>query len=190
MELSFHGTWIDGYIPGIEKMKRLVQRYRDLDRDLRGLPREYGFSQTTKGWTQEDYFGSIASAIRDKFDRDNLPPDIRPTPCFIWLAKVDKKLYDPKMMPLYEEYRADPRKERYYHLITVHEECLVAEDCFQQVINKLYFETKPEAAYVNRTHFMSTVYKALTRFVEITAAPWLEVERQLEDAGNKVISAG
>jgi len=64
-QLAIQVMWIDGYLPRIEKMKQLAQKCRHLDIDEHGLPREYGFSQATDVWSRDNYFGSIASAIRD-----------------------------------------------------------------------------------------------------------------------------
>ena len=128
---SFRGTWLDGYLPGIEKMKDLALKYKHLDYDEHGLPIEYGFSQLPDAWKQEDYFSVISSAIRTKYDHVTLPSDVRPVPCLTWLFQIDKQPWDTKLQPIFEEYAADPRRQDYFHIVTVHEECPVKEGCLQ-----------------------------------------------------------
>jgi len=115
---SVHGTWIDGYLPGSEKIKQLAQKYRHLDIDQQGMPREYGFSQASEVWKQEDFFEAMASALRADFDYKNLHPDVRPAPCCMWLMQTKREHSDAKTLPLYQEYLAESRKADYYHLIT------------------------------------------------------------------------
>ena len=189
-ELSIQGTWIDGYLPSVEKMRQLAQKYRHLDTDKHGLPLEYGFSQASDVWLQEDYFGAIAAAIRTKFDYENLSPDVRPTPCCMWLMQINKEPSDRTVLPLYHEYSADPRKEDYYHLITIHDECPVAEGCLQQVVRDLCFEPKPKTAYTDQIGFVGSVHEILTRHVRTLASPCLEVERQLDSISDNVVSGG
>jgi len=173
-ELSFDGTWIDGYIPNLEEMRKLARLYRDLD-----AGRDYGFSEASDDWLPEDFFRGIASAIREKFHHGNHPCDIEPTPCLMWLIKTNKKPSDPKTLPLYEEYLADPRKENYYHLVTVHYECPVGEHCLQQVIEDLHFESKPESAYHDPERFAGAVQEVLDYYVKIMAAPWEQIKKHL-----------
>jgi len=97
----------------------------------------------------------------------------------MWFARMDKEPRNPKMLPLYEEHLADRRKEDYYHLITIHDECPVADDCLQQIIDDLCFESKPEMAYVDREHFRDTVQNILTYYVGIVATPQEEVKKHL-----------
>lgn len=94
------------------------------------------------------------------------------------------------MQTLFTEYSADPRKDDYYHLITIHDKCPVAEGCLQKVIKDLHFEPKLETTYIDHEHFVDVVHEVLTRYVGIMAAPWLEVERQLDAVSDSVISAG
>lgn len=188
-QLSCHGTWIDGYLPGIKEMKRLARLYRDLDVGEQGLPQMYGFSQATDGWLQEDYFGSIASALRARYHHENLSPDVRTAPCCMWLIKIDKEPSHPRIKPIYEEYKVDPRKENYYHLISIHDECPVEEDCLQQVMQDLHFESKLESDYIDQERFMGAVRKVLQQYVGIMAAPWLDVETHLDAISEGVASA-
>lgn len=183
---SMRGTWIDGYLPDIGEMRRLARLYRGLDTDERGLPGDYGFSQATEGWSSEDFFGSIASAVRDKFEHEKLSPDVRPTPCLMWLVHIDRPPSDPKMRPIYEEFLADPRRDDYYHLITIHKECPVEEGCLQQVMQDLHFSQKTETGYGDRERFTAAVRETLDRYVGIMASTWLEVERLLEAVSDKV----
>jgi hypothetical protein len=187
---SIHGTWVDGYLPGLDKMKQLAQKYRHLDVDQRGLPLEYGFNQASEKWNQEDFFGSIGSALRTDFDYKNLSPDVRPAPCCMWLMKIDKQPSEEEFVPLYQEHKAEPRKKDYYHLVTIHDQCPVAESCFQQVIQKLHFEPKLDTAYADKERFIDAVHKCLSHYVDVVAAPWLEVERHLNTVSSYVTSVG
>lgn len=188
-QLSCHGTWIDGYIPSIEELKQLSHLYQDFDIDEQGLPRAYGFSQATD-WSQEEYFGSIASAFRGSFHRHGLSPNVQPPQCCMWLIKIEKEPSDPRIKPIYEEYKADSRKENYYHLIAICDECPVEDPCLQRIIQNLRFEAKPGTAYVNRELFMGTVRNLLSQYVRATVAPWLELERHLDTITDCVIPAG
>jgi hypothetical protein len=185
---STHGTWIDGYLPSIEKMKQLAQKYHHLDIDQQGLPLEYGFGQVSEIWKEEDIFGAIASAMRAAFDYKNLPPDVRPAPCCMWLMQTNREPANEKTLPLYQEYLAEPRKADYYHLITIHDECPIAEACLQQVVRNLGFRPKPETTYVDKESFVDAVSESLTHYVGMIATPWLEVEEQLDALSDNLIS--
>lgn len=180
VELSFQGTWIDGYLPGIEKIKQLAQKYRDLDRDEQGIPMEYGFTQVNSAWSQMDYFASMASAIREKFDRENVPAKSRSALCFTWAAKVDKQPRNAKALPLYEEYLTDPRRDDYCHFITIHEECPIEEDCLRHLMQQLHFQSKPDNNYRNPERFKDSVHQILTDYVNIIAVPQQQVKDRLK----------
>lgn len=189
-ELFFQGTWIDGYIPKRQEIERLARLYRGLDIDEQGIPRNYGFSQATDVWLAEDFFGGIASAIRDKFHHENLPPNIQPAPCLMWLIQTNKEPYEHKMLPLYEEYQADPRKENYYHLVTVRQECPAGEGCLQQVIKDLHFESKTESTYVDLKRFTDAVHELLDYYVDIVAAPWQQIKKHLRTISENINPIG
>jgi len=182
--LGYHGTWVDGYLPDLTGMRKLARLYRNLDTG------EYGFSQAGKTWSREDFFGSIASAIRTRADRDLLPSDVQPAPCCLWLTKVGKRPTDSRVMPLYEEALADPRGTDYYHIVTIHEACPAENACLDRLIKDLRFEPKPDTAYANPDEFRAAARDMLTRYLNIVAAPWLEVERLLELESGNVTSGG
>jgi hypothetical protein len=182
--LGYHGAWVDGYLPDLKGMQKIARLYRNLDTG------EYGFSQAGETWSREDFFGSIASAIRAGADRDQLPSDVQPAPCCLWLTKIGKRPTDSRMMPLYEETLADPRGSDYYHIVTIHEACPAENACLDRVIKNLHFEPKPETAYANPDEFRAAAREMLTRYLNIMAAPWLEVERLLELEGGSVTSGG
>jgi hypothetical protein len=179
-ELSFEGTWIDGYIPKLKEMKKLAQLYRSLD-----ASGDYGFSAASDAWLAEDFFSGIASAIREKFHHETSFHAVEPIPCLMWLIKTNKKPSEPKMLPLYEEYETDVRKENYYHLITVHRQCPVEEECLQRVIKDLHFESKLETAYSDPKRFTVTAQTALDYYVNIMAAPWQQIKNHLYTLSEK-----
>lgn len=179
-ELSFEGTWIDGYIPDLKKMKKLAHLYRDLD-----AGRDYSFSVASDAWRADHFFAAIASAIRENFHHETPFPDVEPIPCLMWLIKTDKKPSEPKMLPLYEEYEADPRKENYHHLITVHRECPVGKRCLQRLMEDLHFESKPETAYNDWERFASAVQETLNYYVDVMAAPWQQIKNHLYTLSEK-----
>jgi hypothetical protein len=180
-ELSFEGTWIDGYIPKLKDMKKLSRLYKDLD-----AGGDYGFSQASGVWLPEDFFAQIASAIRDDFHDKSLSPDDQLVPCLMWLIQTDKEPSDPKLLPLYEEYQVDPRKEDYYHLVTIHRECPIREGCLQQVIKNLHFESKLQTAYSDPERFTTAVQEALNYYVNIMSAPWGEVLKHLRTMSGNI----
>ena len=180
--LSIEGTWIDGYLPGMEKIRRLAQKYQDLDLTREGVPMEYGFTSDNKTWLRMDYFASLASAVRDKFDRENVAAKKRFTPCLTWMVKIDKKPSDERALPLYEEYLADPRKDDYCHLINMHEEHLYREcdSCTKHLIEQLGFQVKPENSYQNFERFEDAAEQILTDYVNIIAVPQQHVDKHLK----------
>jgi hypothetical protein len=180
VELSTQGTWIDGYLPGMEKIKQLVQKYQELDRDEQGIPMEYGFTQVNSGWSQMDYFASIATALRDEFDRKNVPDKGRAGLCFTWTVKIDKEPADNEALPLYEEYLADPKKDDYCHIISIHGECPVEENCLQHLIRQLNFELRPDSSYANPEKFKDSARQILTGYVNVIAAPQQQVRNHLK----------
>jgi len=182
-EQSIQGTWIDGYLQNRAEMKRLAQRYRELDAP------EYGFSGASEIWTREDYFRSMAEALRFRFDHDRLPAGVRPVPCDMWLLQITKNA-DPRVKPIHAEYQADSRKEDYFHLITIHDECPIAEDCLQKVVSALKFEPKPIRTYVDPDQFQEAVREVLAEYVDLTAAPWNEVKRRLNELGENLLPIG
>jgi hypothetical protein len=180
-ELSFQGTWVDGYIPNRSEMKRLARLYREMDTDEGGRPAVYGFGYASAAWSRQDYFNSIASALRDTYHRENVPSGVHTTPCFMWLFATDKEPTAPQAMPLYEEYLADDRRDDYYHLVTIHrEECPVADGCLQTLMSDLQFESKPSEAYTALGKFERATHQILTRYVGIIAAPQQEIRKHLQ----------
>lgn len=188
--LGFHGTWVDGYLPGLPGMKELAGKYRHLDIEDNGTPGPYGFSQAGDKWTREDFFGAIGSALRARFDHAELPDDERPAPCFLWLARFDKPATDVIVQPLYEETLADPRREDYCALIAIREACSVEGGCLQNVLRRVCFEPKADAAYADLARFSQAAGALLNRYLDIVAAPWLEVERLLGSVASSITSAG
>jgi len=184
-QLSFSGTWIDGYIPNTEEMKRLAKLYGYLDIGEDRLPKAYGFSQAPEEWTNNDYFTSIATAIRSSFDREKFSPITQPMPCGMWLIKIDNEPSDSKIRPIYDEYKVGPNKKNYYHLVTIHNECPVHESCLQKVMQDLHFDQKSDTEYIDPQGFQRAVHKLLYRCLSIMAAPWTEIERDFD-----VISGG
>jgi len=179
MELAFdlQGTWIDGYLPGMEKMKQPVRKRQDLDRNKRGIPLDYNSKQVNSAWSQMGHFSSVASAIREKFDRENILAKSRPPMCFAWTAKVDKQPRDAKVLPLYEEYLTDPRRDDYCHFITIHGYCPIEEDCLRHLMQQLHFQSKPDNSYLNLERFKDSVYNILTDYVNTVAVS----QQQLKD---------
>lgn len=182
VELSIQGTWIDGYLPGTEKLKHLIQKYRDLDLTQEGVPMEYGFTCDNRGWSRMDYFASLASAIRDNIDRENVPAKSRTGLCFTWAVKIDRKPSDERILPLYEEYLADPRRDDYCHIINIHEGHLYREcnNCIQHITQQLDFQSKPDSSYRNFESFQKAVEQLLTGYTNIIALPQRQVDDHLK----------
>jgi len=182
--LGYHATWVDGYLPDLKEMRKIARLHRNLDTG------EYGFSQAGEAWSREDFFGSMASAIRTRADREQLPQDVQPAPCCLWLTKIDRRPTDPMIVPLYEEALADPRRTDYCHIVTIHEACPAENACLDRLIRDLRFELKLENAYAKPDEFRTAARDVLTRYLNIMAAPWLEVERLLEADCGSVTSGG
>ena len=183
--MSMDGTWIDGYLPGIDRMQELAGRYKHVP----GTVPDYTLDDA-KLWTQEQLFGSMAATFRGYFDRDKLPSGTRPAPCSMWLAQFSREPHDPRIKPLYEEWLADPRRDDYFHLISIHDECPVAEECLRNTLGKLEFESRSGDTYENNERFQDAVYELLTWYVDVMAAPWLEVHRQIAISSQKLATAG
>ena len=184
------GSWVDGHLPGRQEMKQLAQSYHDLKKSRYQLPADCILDAASGIWTEADIAGAIAATVRANFDYENLSADERPVPCNLWMLQIDREPHDPRMKPLYTEFLADPRKESYYHLITIHEECPAEEQCFQEVLDKLGFQVKPHKAYADLAGFQNGVHELLDYYVGLTAAPFLEIQRLLRIASNKVVTGG
>jgi len=193
-ELSVDGTWIDGYLPTAEALRQMAESYRHMD-DALLSPGEHGFhlayerSKSGK-LLPGDLAAGLAAAFRSKFDHDSLPPRDRPVPCCMWLFQSDRESHDPRMKPLYEEYLADPGRDDYYHLVSIRRECSADDECLQRVLDNLRFEQKSEDGYKNRERFLDSVRELLAHYVDIMAAPWLEIERLLQISTSSLARGG
>ncbi len=187
MEVSFQGTWNDGYVPEMERLKHLARKYRELDLTPEGVPMQYGFSCDNK-WSRVDYFASMASALRNMFHRKNVPADIQNKMCFSWVLKIDKKPTDERVMPIYEEYVADPRRDGYCHIINIHEAHLYrkCDRCIAHTFKQLDFEPKLRESYRNFEGFQEAVEQLLTEYVDIMGVPQTLVDSHLKSISNDI----
>jgi hypothetical protein len=187
---SVVGTWMDGYLPPRQELRQLAQSYRGLKKGRYKLPVECVLEPAPGTWTEADIAGSIAATVRANFDYENLSADERPTPCNLWILQIDREPCDPRMKPIYAEFLADPRRERYYHLITIHEECSVEEQCLQEVLDNLGFRSKLQGSYADLAGFQRGVRELVDYYVGLMTAPFLEVQRLLGIASNKLVTGG
>lgn len=188
--LGYRATWTDGYLPSLQEMRSLAARYKKLDIDEMGTC-PYGFSQAGPSWTREDFFSSMAAAMRNRFDAEELPGDVQPAaPCCMWLARFGIRPNDPSMESLYRETVADPRGDDYYHLIHIRDECPVGDRCTQTVVCNLHFEIKPKDAYADYERFARAASEILEHYLDIVSAPWQEVERLLQANASTAVSGG
>jgi hypothetical protein len=177
-DLGIQGTWIDGYLPGIQEIKAMIESGRH--------PSPYGYGQFHKQATPQDYCAAWTEDIRLNFDRENLTDGITVWPCFTWFVKIDKQPEDARAMPLYEEYLTDPRKEDYCHVIAIHGECPLEEDCLQHLIQQLNFELRPDTSYADPARFKGSVRQILADYVSVIGAPQQWVTNRLKLVSHKL----
>jgi len=174
-------------------MVELAHQYLDfIDFGVDGAGQVVSYSDGQAGavWQVGDLFVSMAGEIRTKTDHDSLPPGGRVVPCCMWLVRFDGEPSAPKIRSLYEEAMADPRRADYYHLITVHEDCPVEEECLQRVLGSLRFELKPDDTYADLTRFRDTTRGMLACYHSIMAAPWHKVGRVFDSVFAETFSTG
>lgn len=188
MEQSTLGTWIDGYLPSQRELEDLAHTYPQVQ-----VPDRTPEVRGTTSWHrngQLDLAGSIGAAIRDDFDRNRLPTGVQPVPCCMWLLQIDREPVDPRMTPAYEEYLADPHRGDYYHLVSIRDDCPVGEECLAKLLQDMHFRDRIREQYQDWERFRGNTQELLSHYVDIMAAPFLEVQRLLATGSSLVASAG